>query len=145
MSADAIRFFDKVRLGYACWHWTAQTDRDGYGMVKMNGKPVRAHRWSYEYFHGDIPEGLCVLHACDNPPCTNPKHLFIGSHQDNMTDMMRKGRSTAGEASASSKLTEADVHKIRASKATQQALADEYGVDRSIISRIMTRKMWKHV
>lgn len=73
-----------------CWLWTAALER--YGYFKLDGKQISAHRASFIIYVGPIPENLFVLHQCDNPPCVNPNHLFLGTHQDNVDDMMRKGR-----------------------------------------------------
>ena len=87
--------FDESKVG-ECWEWAASLDGRGYGQIK-NGKSMsRAHRISWEYYNSQIPEGMHVLHRCDNPVCVNPHHLFLGTHQDNMRDMARKGRSTKG-------------------------------------------------
>ena len=75
-----------------CLPWLAAKGSAGYGNIQFNGRTQRAHRVVYEIVVGPIPEGLCVLHRCDNPVCVNPEHLFTGSHQDNMDDSMRKGR-----------------------------------------------------
>lgn len=69
----------------------------GYLPLERNGKMVLAHRLVYEYFNGPIPEGMGVLHRCDNPPCLNPEHFFAGTHVDNMRDMAKKGRGTNGQ------------------------------------------------
>lgn len=75
-----------------CWLWMGSTWGGGYGQVRINRRTRFAHRVAWEVSNGPIPNGLFVLHRCDNPPCVNPAHLFLGTHQDNMDDMMRKGR-----------------------------------------------------
>ena len=72
--------------------WTAYKDKDGYGLASVDNKTVRTHRVSYEMNHGPIPEGMYVLHKCDNPSCINPEHLFAGTQRDNVLDMRSKGR-----------------------------------------------------
>ena len=77
-----------------CWLWMGKTDYAGYGMVGLGlRKGILAHRFSWEIANGPLPEGLFACHHCDNPPCVNPSHLFLGTHQDNMNDRNRKGRS----------------------------------------------------
>lgn len=80
-------------LGTPCWVWTASRFVRGYGALKVDDGPKGyAHRISWELHFGPIPDGLWVLHRCDNPPCVNPAHLFLGTHLDNMADMDAKGR-----------------------------------------------------
>lgn len=89
------RFFAKVDRSGVCWVWTAGGNENGYGHFSP-GHGLRreyAHRWSYEHHVGPIPPGMVVMHACDNPPCVNPAHLSLGTNQDNMLDMVAKGRS----------------------------------------------------
>lgn len=83
----------------ACWPWMACRNRHGYGKVGVGGISVTAHRAVWELANGPIPAGLHVLHRCDNPPCVNPAHLFLGTNADNVEDKVRKGRSCAGERS----------------------------------------------
>jgi hypothetical protein len=75
-----------------CIEWKGARTRDGYGEKWWKGGKKRTHRIAYEWAYGPIPEGLCVLHKCDNPPCCNPSHLFLGTNHDNQQDSLRKGR-----------------------------------------------------
>lgn len=75
-----------------CWYWTGSPNGSGYGSLEINYKSERAHRLSFKLFKGHIPEGLHVCHTCDNRICVNPDHLWLGTRQDNMDDMRRKGR-----------------------------------------------------
>lgn len=88
------RFWSKVRIGDGCWEWTASTHKFGYGQlfVEWKARPLQAHRVSWELHFGEIPKGKHVLHKCDNPLCVRPDHLFLGTHEDNLSDMNRKGR-----------------------------------------------------
>ena len=88
------RFWSKVEIGEAgkCWDWRTTRDRYGYGKFFMKGRTLTAPRVAYALVNGGIPDGLWVLHKCDNRACCNPTHLFLGTHRDNMRDMMKKGR-----------------------------------------------------
>ena len=83
------RFVERNTEG--CWSWTGSKD-EGYGRFGVDGRTVRAHRFSYELHHGPIPDGMVVMHKCDNPQCTNPGHLELGTLHDNALDMVAKGR-----------------------------------------------------
>ena len=78
-----------------CIEWPLYRHEDGYGQLRVGEKKWRVHRLAWTFMYGEIPEGMCVLHRCDNPPCFNPKHLFIGTKADNTKDMISKGRNFA--------------------------------------------------
>jgi len=92
MMAIEARFWPKVNKTQECWLWIGYRDARGYGRIMRQGKVCGTHRVSWEIHNGQIPEGMGVLHSCDNPPCVNPQHLFIGTQKDNMRDCTRKGR-----------------------------------------------------
>lgn len=135
----------------ACWPWTAGMDKDGYGRIWLDKGTVRAHRIALERHLGrPIKPGFCALHACDNPPCCNPIHLFEGTKADNSRDSAAKGRARGvrGAQHHSAKLTEADVREIRRRAhggELQRTLAEEFGIVQPSVSEIVLRKTWKHV
>lgn len=81
-----------------CAEWQGALDGSGYAQVWCQGKVRKAHRLAFVFVKGPIPEGMCICHTCDNPKCINPAHLFIGTHQDNMSDKDAKGRTYNGRA-----------------------------------------------
>jgi hypothetical protein len=89
-------FWSKVSKSDGCWEWMGGKDKDGYGKITYMWRGLRAHRLSWELTYGVIPQGLDVLHRCDNPPCVRPDHLFLGTHGDNNRDMKEKGRTATG-------------------------------------------------
>lgn len=129
----------------ACWYWKGKKDPTIYYRTKLRGKEVKVYRASWEFVNGPIPEGLCGLHKCDNPPCCNPSHIFVGTAIDNVQDRTRKGRSARGAKNAWAKLTEQDVIEIRKSTETGTVLAIKYKLDATSISDIRRRKTWKHI
>ena len=133
-------FWSKVGVADAgCWLWLAAQNEYGYGVVWHNGKPVRAHRLSYELEYGKIPDGKCVLHRCDNPPCVNPGHLFIGTRAENTADMLSKGRQNPR-----TKLSAGDVVRIRRiyeeGGVSQRELAAMYGVSQAGINYAINKR-----
>ena len=134
-----------------CWLWDGSINQSGYGLIQFRGKTRTVHRVAYETFIGEIPDGLNVLHECDTRMCINPKHLFLGTYQDNSDDMMRKGRLNyrKGESANGHILYDCDVLSIRARHAaggvTCLQMATEYGVSRSTITAIVIRQNWRHL
>lgn len=124
--------------------WTARTNPKGYGYTSDNGKMRTAHRASYEIFIGPIPDGDQVLHTCDTPSCVNPKHLFLGSNQDNVDDRVAKGRSAraACERNANAKLTPEQVEAIRSDPRSQRVIGEAYGVTQTNVSAIKRGVTW---
>lgn len=142
----AAKYFEEPNSG--CWLWTAGTNARGYGQFALRGRSCGAHRASWELHRGPIPDGSCVLHRCDTPPCVNPDHLFLGTHADNAADMMEKGRSSRGERHYNSRLTAEQVAAIRrqaAEGATLTEMAIDTGVRRQTISLVARRKTWTHL
>ena len=129
-----------------CWIWDHGVDKKGYGIKRINYKAVKMHRLSYELFKGD-PLGAHVLHKCDNPPCLNPDHLYLGDNETNIADKLQRGRQAKGEMFSHSKLTESDVLAIRkiGRSMRQIDIAAIYGVCRRQIGRVLNRADWRHI
>jgi len=133
-----------------CWEWQGSKSKDGYGIIIVNNKPHRAHRVSYELFKENIPDDLFICHHCDNPSCVNPEHLFAGTHQDNMDDMVQKGRSPKqhGEDSSRNVLTEEQAQYIldfTHYKGSLTLLATKFNVHVSTIFYVKNGKSWSHL
>lgn len=139
------RFFARFKMADGCWEWLASKNPKGYGKCRLGDKNYLAHRLSFSFFNGPIPEGDFVLHRCDNPSCVNPAHLFLGTAKDNSNDRDAKGRVAHGEAHVCAKLTEHDVADIRSKRGIvkQAELAAKYGVSLTVISFIMTGRTWR--
>lgn len=141
-----------------CWPWMGGTGKHGRGQVVLNGQTAPASRVAYLLYVGDIPEhdshhGMCVLHECDNPPCVNPAHLFLGTQKDNMRGMVTKGRkpkkgSTVmrqGVEHYRAALTDDEVRAIRADPRRSREIADAYEVRQSVVCNIKAYRGWKHI
>lgn len=144
----AAVFWRLVQKLDGCWRWLGARERHGltYG---YRGRPrVWAHRYSWELHNGPIPSGLFVLHRCDNPPCVNPEHLFLGTLADNNRDRDQKGRQARGERGGRAKLTVEAVRAVRAQRAAGVACLDvaaEHGISEQQVSAIATGRSWRHV
>lgn len=153
-----IRFWSRVnkngplciRLKSRCWLWEGHLV-NGYGCISVDGKMEYTHRHSYKIHKEEILEGLSVLHHCDNPICVNPKHLFIGTQNDNMQDCISKNRNMKGETHYLTFLTEEIVREIRKRYKCKSrtdgatAIARELGLSPCTIWDIVVRNTWKHV
>lgn len=153
-SCPRTRFYSRFKVTKTgCWQWTGGKFSDGYGQLRVNNKPTKAHRLSWILHNGQIPPGMLVCHTCDNRSCVNPDHLFIGTPKDNMDDMRSKGRhryegGPQGETHPYAKLTEKQVLTIRRKAANgkkSSALSIEFGVSIVQINCIIRRKYWKHI
>lgn len=131
-----------------CLVWSGATTPYGHGQTRIRGELHLTHRLMYEWHVGVITPDLFVLHKCDNPPCGKPSHLFLGSYQDNMDDMVRKGRSASGERHSQVRLTEAAVSEIRILLAEGERMNDiakYFDVARTTVSDIKHNRTWKWV
>ncbi len=147
-------FYDKIDKtpGFGpngdCWRWTGVINNyEGYGQCFYQKRRMHAHRASFIVYRGEIPQGMCVCHRCDNRLCVNPEHLFLGTSTDNNKDRHQKGRSRGPkkENHGRHKLTQIEVNEIRQkfSKGQSTKLAKEYKVHNSTILRIVKNEIWK--
>lgn len=130
-----------------CILHTGCKTKGGYGLKSFKGKLMLAHRVAYMLAKGAIPDGMVVMHLCDNPLCVNPEHLRAGTQKENRQDCIMKGRHNAsrGEEHVHSKLTEKDVRAIRASTLNDCELAKLYNVSRRTVSDARRGKTWRHI
>jgi hypothetical protein len=153
---DEARFLSHVNKTENCWFWTGGTDKNGYGKFSIKHgdlkKDIRAHRFSYELDHGPIESSsVCVCHTCDNPPCVNPNHLFLGSNFENTLDRTVKGRSfhPIGTLNTQAKLDDIKVKQIidlyQTGKYSMQDIATTYDCSPANIGDIVRGNSWKHI
>lgn len=133
-----------------CIVWLGERIWNGYGRVGFGSKRQLVHRVVFEHEYGPIPDGMLVCHSCDNRPCCNPAHLFLGTHAENSQDASRKGRvfRPLGERAPAAKLLETDIPKIRrlhAAGVSYRTIGDAFGVTPDCIGKIATGKNWSHV
>lgn len=133
-----------------CYLWLGRLNEWGYGVFRIDGKTVLAHRASWEEERGEIPEGMKVCHSCDNPPCINPSHLWLGTDYDNTHDSMRKGRQRKrrGEQHGNASITEIQALEIISAIASgekDRKISNKIGCSKNIVSMIRYNRIWKHL
>lgn len=144
-----LRFWKHVTKSEGCWLWAGKRLPRGYGIVSVTHTTTRlAHRVAYQLTYGDFDNSLKVLHKCDNPPCVNPEHLFLGTDADNVHDMDKKGRRRT--VVTGRKLTDDEVRFVRSLPSPyphRQAaeMARALGVSRSVLWLARSRRTYKHV
>lgn len=146
------RFWSKVAISQEdlCWEWLAGKCSGGYGTIRFNGKKDSSNRVAYLLHYGIDPKELYVLHTCDNRACCNPKHLFLGTHTDNMQDMAAKGRTgtKVGIESRYAKISEKDVFgilKLKEEGNCYASISRRYSITPEQVSNICRGKSWKHL
>lgn len=147
------RFWDKVNKKgkFDCWEWEGATGRLGYGQFKYKGENKRSHRFIFSYFFDINLEEKHILHNCDNPPCVNPQHLYIGNHEINMRDKSIRNRMSdrRGENNNFSELSEEDVEEIYKKRHIDnkplKEISDEFNTSVGNVSDIINDKTWTHV
>jgi HNH endonuclease len=136
-------------LDTPCWEWIGARSSDDRGEIYWKGKTLRTHRVSWEVHRGPIPEDMCVCHHCDNAPCFNPDHLFLGTQRDNVQDCIAKGRRATKDFGRTRYLKDEKVGQIRYLLAkgnySQSAIGAMFGVTPGIISKINTGGLWPDV
>jgi len=149
MHLSKERILAKVAVSKTgCWEWTGAKYWTGYGHIIADKVHYAAHRASYLLHVGKIPDDKVVCHKCDNPPCVNPDHLFLGTKADNSADMVRKMRSARGVKNGKAKLTEDDaraVLSLNKQGMSLGSLAKRFGVTKAAIRFIVIGKNWKHL
>lgn len=142
-----LLFWKYVHKTDGCWIWTGPRNSQGYGMLNSGKMKIFAHRFSWGIHNGPIPEGMCVLHHCDNPRCVRADrdHLFLGTRLINNSDMVLKRRHAFGSRHARAKLSEEDIPMIRKDSRPNTEIAKEYGVTKNVISDIKLRVTWRHI
>jgi len=150
-NVEVNRFKSYVMSGgiNECWLWSGSLSPQAYGQSKLRGLMYRSHRVAYRLHYRIDPKDLDVCHDCDNPPCCNPHHLFLGTQADNKADCVKKSRQARGERVSTAKLTVQDVINIRKLYANRAAsikkIARMYGRKFSTIQKITSKRSWKHV
>lgn len=146
------RYLEKVdrRGPDDCWEWTAARFDKGYGAFRLGDKQMKAHRFGYSALVGPIPDGQYICHRCDNPPCQNPAHWFLGTHRDNAEDRQAKGRGATGERNGGRVVARYTAEVIREMRLAalagekQADIAARFGTDQAYVSQVVRGEAWAH-
>ena len=148
----ADRFWQRVAKGVDCWLWTRGCYPSGYGKIAVGKRAFRAHRIAWELTRGPIPDGLFVLHACDNPPCVRPDHLFLGDRLDNARDALKKGRLMIPRLVATAEVVRVIRSEYRRGTAgpgrkagSLRDLSIRYKISKRAVFEIVHRLSWRHL
>lgn len=139
-----LEFWKLVKKTKTCWNWQGFISRYGYGIYCNDGEH-RAHRWAWESVHGAIPDGLVVMHLCDNKKCVRPSHLRVGTQAENRADCVQKNRQARGSKSGRAILNERQVRRILADPRSSTLIAKDYKVEPTTIRKIKCGRNWRHV
>jgi hypothetical protein len=144
---DIARFEKYVQKSKNCWNWIGGLDKRGYGQFHIGGvknrKNLKAHRASYEIYVGPLSRESFILHRCDNPRCVRPDHLQPGTNQENIRDMVRKGRSAL--AKIRPEQVALILHDLQNTKKLQREIGAQYGISQSMVSLIKLKKSWHYL
>lgn len=147
--APEARFWDKVLKTSSCWEWQGKRRKDGYGVISIEGKQRRAHRFSVEMRRGPLTPDKKVLHSCDNPPCVRPSHLRVGTQKDNLLEMRKRDRNAYARRGAlhpNAKFSDKEIHVIRGmfltGLDTQEGIARKFNTTQQQISRIVRHQRY---
>lgn len=136
----------KINQESGCWEWQKSKSGAGYGQIRFRGVPFSAHRMSYVIHKGEIPDGMYILHSCDNRSCVNPDHLSVGTCKENLHEMFSKGRHNRwSHGKGLNSLTEDQVIEIKRSSDTDRITAEKYGVSMVHVANIRRGVAWKNV
>ncbi len=141
--SDLTRFWSKVDKSGECWEWTGSKLRQGYGNFKVTGEAYLAQ--TFVLYQEQKRPMYFMCHSCDNPSCVNPRHLWLGSNSDNMSDRVSKNRQVRGEAVSGSRLTEKIVREILESDESDKVICERLQIDPRRVSDIRLGKKWRWV
>ena len=137
------RKVQKTRDASACWPWLNGRTGSGYGAIRWHGRVMYAHVLAWQFFHGcEVPPGKVVRHHCDNPICCRPSHLILGTHDDNMADMVQRGRSRKGVLEPADVL---EVRRLHAQRTPTREICGRFGITQKAVWFVVRRISYRHL